>query len=441
MKPKALIVDDDDAIRFTLRAFLEDLEIDVDEASTAEDALSRYRSADLIIVDLRMPGMGGMALLRKLPAFASRVIVLTAHGSEKFAVEAIKLGAADYLTKPFEPEELQRVVERVVEPLRLGRRTAELEGELNLARSMVFRSEPMRRLAQLVQRVASREVTVLIHGESGTGKERVAQAIVRASPRSERPYIRFNCAALPPDLVEAELFGHEAGAFTGADHSRRGLFREADGGTILLDEIGELDPRAQAKLLRVIQERAVRPVGADAEGPIDVRIIASTHRDLTESVRAGSFREDLLYRLQVVTIAVPPLRERPEDIRPLVNHFVGLYGARFGVDAWPTEAWLQALEAEPWPGNVRQLENTIESAIALSAGGPLHGGSNPISMAEPPQVGLRERMNAFERGLLKSTLDAVGGNRSEAARRLGISRGTLHEKLKKHGLEARTRDR
>lgn len=437
VKPRALVVDDDGGVRFTLRAFLEDLDLAVEEAATAEDALERYTDFDLLIVDLRMPGMGGLGLLRALGPAASRAIVLTAHGSERHAVEAIKLGAADYLTKPFEPEELRAAALRVLESVRLRVRASQLEGELNLARSMVFRSTAMRNLAELVQRVAPKDVTVLVRGESGTGKERVAQAVVRASSRADRPYVRFNCAAIPPPLVEAELFGHHEGAFTGAQKPRRGLFREAHLGTILLDEIGELDLLAQAKLLRVLQERAVRPVGADTEEAIDVRIIASTHRDLNAMVAEGTFREDLLYRLQVVTLVVPALRDRPEDIRPLVDHFVELYGARFGVETRPSEAWLQRLETMPWPGNVRQLENVVESAVALSDGGWLDGepaGSNLA--AAQPHAGLKERMDAFERGVLKSTLAATGGNRSEAARRLAISRGTLHEKLRKHGIQS-----
>ncbi|MEO1230574.1 MAG: sigma-54 dependent transcriptional regulator [Myxococcota bacterium] len=434
MKPRVLIVDDDDGVRFTLREFMEELDVEVEEARDAETAEPQVSEVDLLLLDLRMPGMGGMELLRRIGADAARVVVLTAHGSERHAVEAMKLGAADYLRKPFEPSDLRRVIGRILEPVRLGHRAESLEGELNLARSMVFRSDSMRELARQVQRAGSRNVTVLITGESGTGKERVAQAIVRASARVDRPYVRFNCGAIPDELVEAELFGHEAGAFTGAERARKGLFREAEGGTLLLDEIGELGMRTQVKLLRVLQEKMVRPVGSDAELPIDVRILAATHRDLEEEVRKGAFREDLLYRLKVVTLQVPALRERTEDIRPLVEHFVEVYARRFGIEAHASEGWLRRLEAERWPGNVRQLENTVESALALSDGGWIHDPSHTAQEDGVPRAGLKARVEAFERGIIRATLAETRGNRSEAARRLSISRATLHDKMIKHGL-------
>ncbi|MGF1509716.1 MAG: sigma 54-interacting transcriptional regulator [Myxococcota bacterium] len=357
-------------------------------------------------------------------------------GSEREAVEAMKLGARDYLTKPFDPDMFRDVIERMIAPLRLDDETEALAGQLNLTQSMAFRSSAMKHLALMVHRVAPKDVTVLILGESGTGKERVAEAIVRASSRAEGPFVRFNCAALSPELVEAELFGHEAGAYTGADGARSGLFREAHGGTLLLDEIGELDARAQAKLLRVIQEQEIRPVGSDKTVRVDVRILASTHQDLEDLMARGRFRADLFYRLRVVSLVVPPLRERPEDIRPLTEHFLGLYGRRFGVKARPTEALFQRLQACSWPGNVRELENSIESMLALSPPDELDlellpgtGGSEP-----QPQAGLRERMEAFERGLIVSALQQTRGHQAEAAKLLKIGRATLHDKMKKHRL-------
>ena len=305
---------------------------------------------------------------------------------------------------------------------------------------MVFGSESMRSLARLVARVAPKDITVLITGESGTGKERVAEALVRASPRAEKPFVRFNCAALSPELAEAELFGHARGAFTGAVRSRPGLFGEADGGTILLDEVGELAASAQAKLLRVLQEGEVRPVGEEKSRTVDVRVLAATHRDLEAEVKAGRFREDLFYRLNVVRLHVPPLRERPDDVVLLARHFLDRFATRFGVEGLRVpEALLDRLRAHAWPGNVRELENALESLVALS---PPEGldlsllpfGRGEAAPAEDGPLSLKQRVEAYERGLVHEALKAALGNRSEAARRLGISRVTLHDKLKKYGL-------
>ncbi|MBZ0115422.1 MAG: sigma-54 dependent transcriptional regulator, partial [Sandaracinaceae bacterium] len=334
MTPRVLVVDDDKAVRYTLRGVLEDAGLEVEEAEDGADALRKIdRGFHLVLSDLRMPKMDGLELLERLRERApgARVILITAHGSERHAVEAMKKGAYDYFRKPFDPNELVAVVQRAVESVRLTADNERLSAELNLARSMVFASDAMKRLAVLVARIAPKDVTVLITGESGTGKERVADAIVRASARAGAPFVRFNCAAISPELAEAELFGHSKGAFTGAVRDRPGLFREAHGGTIFLDEVGELDPRTQAKLLRTIQEGEVRPVGVDRPIAIDVRILAATHRDLDLRVREGAFREDLLYPLRVVALRVPPLRERPEDIGVLAEHFLEQYCDRFGV--------------------------------------------------------------------------------------------------------------
>jgi DNA-binding NtrC family response regulator len=303
---------------------------------------------------------------------------------------------------------------------------------------MVFVPEARRRLAVLVARVAPRDVTVLLAGESGTGKERVAEAIVRASRRADRPFVRFNCAALAPELAEAELFGHARGAFTGAVRARPGLFREADGGTLLLDEVGELAPSAQAKLLRVLQEGEVRPVGEERARIVDVRVVAATHRDLEEEVRAGRFREDLFYRLNVVTLRIPPLRERPEDVPALARHFLDRFARRFGVEPLRVpDALFDRLAAHAWPGNVRELENAIEGLVALSPADGLDLALLPgggAAAREGAPLPLKERVQAYERGLVVEALRAVHGNRSEAARRLGISRVTLHDKLRRYAL-------
>ena len=444
---RALVVDDDAGIRYTLRGFLEDAGIEVDDAKDGLDALEKLDAGlepDLVITDLRMPRMDGMELLRKIKERprAPVVVMITAHGSERQAVEAMKLGAFDYFRKPFEPDELLAVVRRALDSAHLRNDNERLAGELNLTRSMIFESAAMSRLAVLVQRVAPRDVTVLITGESGTGKERVAEALVRASSRRDHPFVRFNCAAITPELAEAELFGHARGAFTGAHRSRTGLFREANHGTLLLDEIGEMDARTQAKLLRVLQEGEVRPVGEDRPIPIDVRIVAATHRDLPQLVAAGTFREDLYYRLKVVQLAVPPLRDRPEDIPALFKHFLDRYAERFGTGRLEVPPGVvERLIAHRWPGNVRELENAVESLVALSSDGQidpalLPGPAAPEGPAVAASATLKERVEAYERGILVASLRECGGNRSEAARRLGISRATLHEKLNKYGLGA-----
>ena len=446
---RVLVVDDDAGVRYTLREILTSEGLQVDEARDGAEALARYDAApaSLVLTDLRMPRLDGMELLRELLRRTPppRVVLITAHGSERQAVEAMKAGAYDYFKKPFETEELLSVVRRAVEAVRLYYENEKLQGELALARSMVFASEAMRRLGVLVGRVAPRDVTVLISGESGTGKERVAEAIVRASRRADRAFIRFNCAALTPELAEAELFGHAKGAFTGAVRARPGLFGEADGGTILLDEVGELAANAQAKLLRVLQEGEVRPVGEERSRNVDVRVLAATNRDLEELVKEGRFREDLFYRLNVVHLAIPPLRHRPEDIPVLARFFLQRFAERFGVSPLHVpETLFERLLAHPWPGNVRELENALEGLVALSPPDGLDlallpGAPRPPESATPAEpagapLPLKQRVEAYERGLIVEALRGARGNRSEAARRLGMSRVTLHDKLRKYGL-------
>jgi len=437
---RVLLAEDDPGVRYTLRELLESAGLDVEEAADGTEALARFDAAPapLVVTDLRMPRMDGMELLRQLRARSPqpRVVVVTAHGSERTAVEAMRAGAWDYFRKPFDPEELQAVVRRAAEAARLSADVERLQGEVALAGEMVFASESMQRLAALVARVAPRDVTVLVTGESGTGKERVAEALWRASPRAARPLVRFNCAALTAELAEAELFGHARGAFTGAARSRPGLFGEADGGTLLLDEVGELALPLQSKLLRVLQDGEVRPVGEERARRVDVRVIASTHRDLREMVARSAFREDLFYRLHVVQLRVPPLRERPEDVPVLARHFLSRFADRYGVRLPPLpDAFLDRLRSHAWPGNVRELENALESLVALSPDGSL----DPALLPDAPSaaagpVGLKQRVEAYERELVAAALRTARGNRTEAARLLGISRVTLHDKLNKYGL-------
>lgn len=443
MKPRVLVVDDDAGVRYTLREILESSDFVVDEAGDGEEALRAFATAraDLVITDLRMPGLDGMGLLARLQAETPppRVVVITAHGSERQAVAAMKAGAFDYFRKPFEMDELLEVVRRAIESTRLAVENERLRCALGLSRTMVFVSGAMERLAVLVGRMAGRDVTVLITGESGTGKERLAEAIVQGSSRAQKPFVRFNCAALAPEIAEAELFGHSRGAFTGAVKARPGLFGEADGGTILLDEIGDLAPALQAKILRTLQSGEIRSVGEDRGRRVDVRVLAATHRDLAAEVRRGVFREDLYYRLNVVNLRVPPLRERPEDIPALARHFLARFAERFGatmpVDLDPL---LRRLATHSWPGNVRELENSIERLVALSPDGGLDLSLVPPvagdQSASAKTFGLRERVDAYERGLIVDVLRACANNRSEAARRLDISRASLHDKLKKYGI-------
>lgn len=443
MKPRILVVDDDPGVRYTLREILESSDMEVFDAADGQVALEwlLHQRVDLMITDLLMPRVDGMKLLERLKEVPHppRTIMITAHGSERHAVNAIKAGATDYFSKPFDADQVLHVVERAVASVRRDAENEQLRAELALSRHLVFASEALKRLALLVFRVAPRDVTVLITGPSGSGKERVSEAIVAASRRATASFVRFNCAAVPRELAEAELFGHARGAFTGATKARTGLFREAHGGTALLDEVGELDLSTQGKLLRVLQEGLIRPVGEDREVKVDVRLLAATNRDLKQEVAAGRFREDLYYRLNVVEVHIPPLKERPADIPLLIEHFLTKYADRFGTGPISLSARLrEQLCQGSYPGNVRELEHRIERLVALSSGNviddDLGAGSSPQDTSDGG-FGLKERVEAFERGIIVQELKACGGNRSEAARRLGIGRVTLLDKMKKYALE------
>ncbi len=453
---KVLLVDDDRAVLFTLTELLRERGHDVAIASSGQQALGKLDDVDAVLTDLAMPGMDGLELMAAIAQrdAALPVVLITAHGSEKVAVSAMKAGAYDYLKKPFDIDEIVVVIERALEARRLRMDNRRLTAERAMGRRIVAESPAMRRLLDAAVKVAAKDVTVLVRGETGTGKEFLASLLHAHSARAARPLIRFNCAAIPAELAEAELFGHARGAFTGATTARRGFFSEADGGTLVLDEIGELPLAVQAKLLRALQEGEIQTVGSGKVEKVDVRIVASTNRDLQAEAQAGRFREDLYYRLAVVELIVPPLRERREDIPPLAAEFARRCGEKFGLeDLRLSPELVGALSRAEWPGNVRQLENAIARAAALSSGGEIGADVLPAPIAasssdsasaesddgEPPSAHaggptLREQVEAFERNLVSRALDVTGGNQSEAARRLGVSRVTLIDKIKKYGL-------
>ena len=450
---RVLLVDDEPAVLFTLREVLADRGHEPVTAASGREALTRLEGAEAVVTDLAMPGMSGLELLAAIRErdVSLPVVLLTAHGSEKVAVSAMKAGAYDYATKPFDIDELVIVVERALEARGLRVATRRLAAEHAIGKRIIGESAAMRRLLDAVSRVADKDVTVLVRGETGTGKEMVGSLLHAQSRRSPRPLVRFNCAAIPGDLAEAELFGHAKGAFTGAQQARRGFFSEADGGTLVLDEVGELPMGVQAKLLRAIQEGEIQPVGSGRVDRVDVRVVACTNRDLAAEARAGRFREDLYYRLAVIDLVVPPLRDRVDDIPALAEEFTRRYAEKFGLgNARLSPALLARLRASPWPGNVRQLENTVARLVAMSStpqievealldsAGPAEPSPSSTEGAQVPEpiegLSLREQVEAFERGLISRALEASHGNQSEAARRLGTSRVTLIDKIKKYRL-------
>jgi len=443
-KGTVLIVDDDGAHRLMLRTLLKRWGYAAEEADDGETAVEavRKKAFDLVLMDIRMLRMSGLEALERIkdhnPAVA--VIVMTAYASVETAVEAVKKGAYDYLQKPLNFEELRLKMERAVEHVSLREENRALretlDGRFDPGR-LIGRSPVMIRLLEMVSQVAPSEATVLITGESGTGKELIAEAIHTNSPRRKGPFVRINCAAITESLLESELFGHEKGAFTGADRRKEGKFLQAQGGTIFLDEISETSLAMQAKLLRVLQERELTRVGGSETLHVDCRVIAATNRDLAGEIAAGRFREDLFYRLNVVTLAVPPLRARREDIPILAQHFLGHFADRNrkAVKGFTPQA-MDLLLKHPWPGNVRELMNVVERAVVLSRSAYLDVGDIHLLTTAGPIPGGDDvaPLEEVEREAIVRTLKAVGGNKSEAARRLGITRRTLHLKLKRYGL-------
>jgi two-component system response regulator AtoC len=442
---RVLIVDDEPSLLFALRELLKSSGHDVVPASSGDQALQQLEGVDVVVTDYQMPGMDGVQLLSAIRERDESVpvIMLTARGSERLAVRAMKAGAYEYLTKPLDIDEMTLVVQRAAEAHALRRENRRLVAEKVVGRAVIGDSPPMKRLLDAVARVGPKDITVLVRGETGTGKELISSLVHAHSKRADKPLVRFNCAAIPGELAEAELFGHTRGAFTGAGQARRGFFAEANGGTLVLDEVGELPPAVQAKLLRALQEGEIQPVGAGKVENVDVRVVAATNRNLAAEAKAGRFREDLYYRLAVVELVVPPLREHPEDIPSLANAFVRRYAERFGMEPpRMTEELVQHFRHAAWPGNVRQLENAVARMVAMSAGGELGIGAleqSPAPAADgvptTPTDGLslREQVEALERNAIARTMAAVGNNQSEAARQLGLSRGALIERLKKYG--------
>jgi two-component system nitrogen regulation response regulator GlnG len=473
---RILVADDESSIRFVLREALVAAGHEVVEAAGVDEARARLAGArfDVALLDIRMPGGSGLELLSELAAAADDagpvVVIMTAENTFQNAIEAMKRGAFDYLTKPFDLAAVEALIAKALRQRELRAELTTLRRELGdryrSGEVLVGRSPAMVELYKAIGRVAASDASVLILGESGTGKELVARAIHYHSRRADGPFVAVNMSALPSELIEAELFGHERGAYTGAAEARPGRFREAQGGTLLLDEIGDLPLSLQAKLLRVLQEREVTPLGARQPLAIDVRIVAATHQDLEARVAAGEFREDLYFRLNVVPLRIAPLRERLEDVPVLVEHFVERFARELGVPRrWPTPQAMRLLAAQAWPGNVRELENAIKRALVLGSGdvlaeedvraalarprvasavaedwtalarrelaARLEGGGEP---AEPgPYWSFVRRL---ERAVITLALERSGGNQIQAARQLGINRNTLRKKIAELGIAA-----
>lgn len=436
---RVVIVDDDPAMRFTLKEVVDELGHRSAAFEDGEEALANLEGADLVITDLIMPRIGGLEVLRRVKLARPRlpVIMITAQGSERAAVDAMRAGAYDYLAKPFDVDELAAVLERALEVGSLRERTRQLDAERSMGRTVVGSSPAFQRTLHAVSRLADRDIPVLISGETGTGKELIATLLHAQSRRAKGPLVRFNCAAIPAELAEAELFGHGKGAFTGATQAREGYFERAHGGTLVLDEVGELPASVQPKLLRVLQEGEIQSLGSSVVRRVDVRVLACTNVDLPAAVKEGTFRADLYYRIAVVELELPPLSRRAEDIPALIEAFVVRYRERFGLEhARIAPEVVAELCARAWPGNVRELDNTIARLLALSEDGQV--GIDDLKLARSPEVEpaltFHERVGRFERELIESALATEGGNQSATARRLGLSRVTLIDKMKRHGL-------
>jgi len=432
-----LLVEDDDSVRSTLATFLELEGYAVDAVSSTREALEKLasRSYPLIVSDVYIDDRTGLDILHAARASSpdARVILMSARGSMETVMAATRGGAYDYIAKPFEFDELLEVLRRAE-----GAAAAddeELEPEEPLPTEMIGSSPKMVEIYKTISRVAPTDALVLIEGETGTGKELIAHMIHRNSPRAQMPFVPVDCASLAPSLIESELFGAMRGAYTGADRDRTGVFEAANGGTVFLDEIGEIDLNFQLKLLRFLQEKEIRPLGSSKPKKVDVRVIAATNRNLRKMVEEGKFREDLWYRLDVVRITVPPLRERRGDIPLLAAAFLRRYNERYGLDARITESGMRALCEYTWPGNVRQLQHMIERLVILAPGGRISEDAVEEAIrASSPREEAGETLAEAEAEQIRKVLAATGGNKSRAARILGIERKTLYRKLERMGL-------
>jgi len=449
-KPVILVADDDRSHRLMLTTLLEEWGYKTLEAKNGREAvtISEKYPVDLVLMDMRMPELDGIEATKQITKTnpALPVIVITAYSSIPTAVEAIKSGAYDYVTKPLDFDALKITLERSLSHVKLLQENEELKRQLNRLKihDMIGKSPAMQQLQETIALVAPSEATVLITGESGTGKSLVARAIHANSDRKDKRLVEVNCAAIPENLIEAELFGYEKGAFTGANKTRHGRFYHANGGTIFLDEIGELNLLMQTKLLKVLQDKEIQRVGSDTTIPVDARVIAATNRNLEKMVAEGTFREDLYYRINVVRINVPSLRERKEDIPQLAMHFLKKYTKKNKrkIKGFTPEA-TKLLTSYSWPGNVRELENAVERAVILSTGELIIKKNLGINIISPEEdkhrlentkttSGNFTTLEEMEKNLIFKTLEETGGNKSEAARRLGITRRTLKLKLKKY---------
>jgi DNA-binding NtrC family response regulator len=443
-KPRILIVDDELVVRESLREWFAEDGYAVGAASNGREALQMVQQGlwDIMLIDIKMPGMDGLELQRKLKDVTpdAVVVIMTAYASVDTAVQALKEGAYDYITKPFDPEDLQRIVDKATERQQLVRENEQLKERIAAATAdeddLVGTSPEMEQVRSLVRSVAPTDTTVLVTGESGTGKELVARAIHRASPRRSMPLVIANCAGLPEGLIESELFGHERGAFTGAQYRRKGKFELADGGTIFFDEIGDISAKTQIDLLRVLEDRKITRVGGNQSQEVDFRVIAATNRNLQDMVSQGSFRLDLYYRLNVFNITLPPLRIRRGDLELLAHHFLQRSAREMGRPArsFSPEA-MRLMQTYDWPGNVRELQNVVERAVVLQRGEVVQVSDLPLNAAAAPAVDTSLSLEDVERTHIQRVLDQFEGNVSRAARALGIDRVTLYNKIRRYDLK------